>query len=702
MVTYKLENVSKSFGNKKDKFYALKNISLIFQSRGLTFIAGKSGSGKSTLLNILMGIEKISEGKIFYEHKKFSSFNEKRLSQFHLYEVSMIYQHYNLFNGLTAIENAIIPLLVKGESQSDAFKQAKAMFEEFNIDDLASQKVDTLSGGERQRVAIIRALLTKPKVLLCDEPTGALDSKNAEEIMKIIQKLSKKILVIMVSHNIHQIEKYADRVITLKDGQVVSDTNPFSHTKDYEPERKKHKYSSKWKKLFFFSHLKEHLKKNIFSFFVLCFGFVTSLLSVGFISSSSKSLDNLLFQSLNSCSAKVSDESIIKIENSPLNFIKVVRPDLSKIDENLYDIPSLKVMNNYEYLFSNYPEATFHKSVIDSPTLVPIYSFIDNEIISNLIVEGSIPTFDSIEDVVVNEEFVKTLNISNKDAINQEVIVSSIREISVPTDSLDTPIIKESFSYTLSLSIRGVIKEFGFLNSPKIYYSNLALEKYLAQRSMQNYSSYLGENISYKSYFESLGDNDQTTSYSYHLFVDNIKDIQRLYDKFNILKDESESLTIDSSYYESYSSYRSLLDTFSIALLVFTIICFLGINFILGMLSLSSFIEKKKESAILSCLGARSFDISSLFLDEVHLILFASFISSIGLTIPLQNLLNQIFENHYGLSHLFDIPYQSFYNIPFLIPVGMLIIFFVISSLFVLVPITIYKSNSLTEELRDE
>lgn len=703
MISYHLANVTKTFSKGKESVFALRNISLNLPTSGMVFISGKSGSGKSTLLNLLMGIERCSAGEITFFNKRITKLNDRKASKYHLDDVSMIYQHYNLFEELSAIDNVIIPLLMKGYSKIKAKEIATQAFQDYSIDYLIKQKVSTLSGGEKQRVAIIRAILSNPKVLLCDEPTGALDSKNGEEVIETLKQLSKKILVVVVSHNQAHIKKYADREIRLKDGIIENDTNPIYYSKEYvNKSKKKHHYSSKWKSILYFSHLKANLKKNIFSFSILLFGIVISLLSIGFVYGSKTSIDSLLYNSLSATSVKISDESIYEIEDSPLNLIKVVRPSLQKMDDYVKDYSSIKVMNNYDYLFPSYPEIKFHKESLENTSLVPIYSFKDNEIIDSLLISGYAPDSNNIEEVVVNDEFLKNTSQTASNILNQEINISFVREIAIPTGDIDTPIIKDTFSFNLSLIIRGVVKEFSFLNTPKIYFSNSALETYLKSQVMENYSLFFNERITYKTYFEMVNDDNPITSYSYNLFVNKKEDVNLLYDSFNFLKESEETLSIDSSYFEAYSSYANLLDSFSSALIIFSIICFLGINFILGMISLSSFIERKKESAILTCLGARSGDISSLFIEETHLVLILSFISSIGLTIPLQILLNKVFFQYYAMEGLFVIPYLSLMGIPLLLPLGLIVLFILVSTLFVLVPISIYKSNSLAEELRDE
>ncbi len=701
MPTFKLQCISKSFSMGKESFLALNSISLTFPNKGLISISGKSGSGKSTLLNILMGIEKPDEGNLFFNNKRINKQSDSQKSFFHLHQVSMIYQHYNLFDNLTALENVLIPLYMQGLSKSEATKKAKDLFYELDIEELMNNKVINLSGGEKQRVAIIRALAIKPLVLLCDEPTGALDTKNGDEIMKILKKLSKRILVIMVSHNQEQIEKYSDRKIVLDEGKIKSDTKELRFAGEFL-EKKKGRYSSKWSNKILLYHLKSNLKKNICSYLILSFGFVASLVSVGFIFGSSASFDNVMYSSLSVEYATISKETIYEVANSPLNLVKVVRPDYTDLDVALESIQNISISNNYDYVFSSYPETTFRKSVIDSPNLVPVYTFKNNEIINNLLVTGKAPFDSNIEEVVVNEQFVKQLNLNNESIIGNEIVISFSNELSIVTSDKNYPIIRDDISYNLSLIIRGVIKEFGFLNTPKVYYSTLALESFLKAKSMMNYSTYLGYNVSVKDYLDNVSNDSPASSYSYNVFVDNKSDILSMYELFNRLKSNENDIKINSTYLETYKSYRDLLDSFSTTLIIFIIICLLGLCFILAMIGLSTFIEKKKESAILSTLGAKSRDIISLFLSELHLVIVLSFISAVFLSIPITKLLNKVFASSYGLTNLFNIPYLSFYNIPLLLPIGLLFIFIIISSIFIVVPISIYKAKSLSDELRDE
>ena len=223
MSIFLLEKISKIFKTGSGDFYALKDVSISFPSTGLISIVGKSGSGKSTLLNILLGIEKPSSGVLKFNGKQINKMSDKAFSKYHLNDVSMVFQHYNIFSELSAKENVMLPLLMKGYSKSKADKIVTKYFNDFSLDYLIKQKASLLSGGEKQRIAILRAIVTSPKVILCDEPTGALDSKNSLAIMEMLKELSKKILVVHVSHNKTLVNRFSDRIITLKDGMVLLD-----------------------------------------------------------------------------------------------------------------------------------------------------------------------------------------------------------------------------------------------------------------------------------------------------------------------------------------------------------------------------------------------------------------------------------------------------------------------------------------------
>ena len=700
MSIFLLENLSKSFKTHNGDTFALKNINLSFPSTGLISIVGKSGSGKSTLLNILLGIERVTSGRLYFNNKDISKMSDKSFSQYHLKDVSMVFQHYNLFSELSAVENISLPLEMKGVSKSKATKKAKELLDSFSLTYLANQKANKMSGGEKQRVAILRAMITCPKVLLCDEPTGALDHQNSENIMQILKKLSKSMLIILVSHDKKLVQKFSDRIITLKDGEVVDDKQIFECF-NRNTSIHKCKYSSKWTSIFSRINFKLNIKKNIFSIIACTIGFASIFLSVGFYSGSQISQDNALKNNLAITHATASEKTFFDIENSPLSYEKSVRPSSFVIEKNLDDFKEVVYEPNLSYFFPPYPYCSYNGLSLDNFQFVPIYDISLSQYGSSLLVSGT-PPENNLFDVIVNEEFVKSLNRNNEDILDDVLNTSYSSSVSFPTGDLDNPFVSDEFSLNFDFRIAAVVKEFSFLNTPKIYYSYPAMKKEMDSLYLENISDYQNEQISYLDYLLNVNEDDPVSSYSYDLYLTSIDESTMFFDKIKELNDSESSFQIESTAYDIQQSYKTFIESFSTALFIFVIIAFVGVNFILGMISLSTFIENKKNSAILTCLGARHSSIQSIYLTENFTIVIISIFLSILLSIPIQILLNNVIYNSYSLDNLIAIPFMRFFGIPFALPLTLSIVALLFSTLFTLTPMLIYRHISLSDELRDE
>lgn len=220
----KLQELSKDYFIDKKPYRALHEVSLDFPSVQFVSILGPSGCGKSTLLNLIGGLDGITEGDILVDGKSLKSMSEKDLDSYRNNDVGFIFQDYYLIPHLSILDNIKIALAVRDYSESDMNEKSLQALASVGLQDMAKKKPNQLSGGQAQRVAIARALVTDPKVILADEPTGALDSETAKEIMTILKDLSKSKLVLMVTHNEELARDYSDRIIRLKDGKVESDS----------------------------------------------------------------------------------------------------------------------------------------------------------------------------------------------------------------------------------------------------------------------------------------------------------------------------------------------------------------------------------------------------------------------------------------------------------------------------------------------
>ena len=227
-----LKNISKNYeiGKKNSKEYqqveALKDVSIKFREHEFVSILGASGCGKTTLLNIVGGLDKYTSGDLVINGKSTKEFKDKDWDTYRNHSVGFVFQSYNLIPHQTVLQNVELALTLSGISKSERRKRAKEVLIRVGLEDKINARPNQLSGGQMQRVAIARALVNNPDVILADEPTGALDSKTSVQIIDLLKEISLEKLVIMVTHNPELAETYSTRIIRLKDGKLIDDTNP--------------------------------------------------------------------------------------------------------------------------------------------------------------------------------------------------------------------------------------------------------------------------------------------------------------------------------------------------------------------------------------------------------------------------------------------------------------------------------------------
>lgn len=355
-----LKGISKKYnGSKKE---VLKNINLVFDSKGLVTILGSSGCGKSTLLNIIGLIDKPTSGSIYFNGKDITYIRGRELDYYHHHHIGFIYQNYNLINSLN-VENNINLL------QNNELDVLKIL----SIEKYKKVIVKKLSGGEQQRVSIGRAIVNNPSILLCDEPTGALDSKTGDSIMKVLKRISKKKLVIMVTHDEKLANLYSDRIIRLKDGEIIDDTCVLS-IKNETPTYYKGKFKIKFSKILkiVLNNIKIKYKRNILMILAFSIGLLALSCVLGISNGFTRSLDNAEKNSLSEYPIYISETSTDALE------------ELDEIFE------SNKRSEDYIYSVK-----TINKNIIDNKLFnlidtidakYKVYNFItkDNKIITNV------------------------------------------------------------------------------------------------------------------------------------------------------------------------------------------------------------------------------------------------------------------------------------------------------------------------------
>ncbi|MBM7578101.1 ABC transporter ATP-binding protein [Jeotgalibacillus terrae] len=226
MTILEAKKIHKFYGNKFTKQEVLKGIDISIQKGEFVTIMGASGSGKTTLLNILSTIDRLSHGSLVIENEDLTKSKEKKLAEFRKHHLGFVFQDYNLLDTLTVKENILLPLSITSTSKKEAHAKFQSVAEDLGIEDIAGKYPNEISGGQKQRTSAARAFIHEPSIIFADEPTGALDSKAASDLLGKLTHLNEKrqATIVMVSHD-PVAASYSSRVIFIKDGQIYTQLN---------------------------------------------------------------------------------------------------------------------------------------------------------------------------------------------------------------------------------------------------------------------------------------------------------------------------------------------------------------------------------------------------------------------------------------------------------------------------------------------
>ena len=222
MEILRVENLTKIYGKKETQVVALDNVSFCVKKGEFVAIVGASGSGKSTLLHLIGGVDRPTKGKVYIDGKDIFALDDDKLAIFRRRQIGLIYQFYNLIPILNVEENINLPLALDNRKVSN--EELENMLSHLGLEKRRYHLPNELSGGQQQRTSIGRALITRPTIVLADEPTGNLDSKSSDEIVALLKKSNKELkqTIIMITHNL-EIAKMADRIIKIEDGKIISE-----------------------------------------------------------------------------------------------------------------------------------------------------------------------------------------------------------------------------------------------------------------------------------------------------------------------------------------------------------------------------------------------------------------------------------------------------------------------------------------------
>ncbi len=696
MKTLLIKNLTKRYQIGKDKvFVALKPTNLSFDSTGLVSIVGKSGSGKSTLINLLAKIDTPSEGEILYYGKPYSSFKKSDNPHFFNKEIGIVFQSYNLLDDETVLLNVMLPALIGGTKKVIAKEQALDVLEKVSIPrELFDTKASKLSGGERQRVAIARAIVNEPKIVFCDEPTGALDSTNSEKVMDILKEISKTSLVILVSHNLQIVKKYSDRIIELEDGLIIQDQKINSLVDNIRPTINKRKSGGSWIDKLASNNYKKRFKRNMFSTLALTITLTMFNLVCGFLNNKDNAIMNACYKQLDFGSGTISEEMTIG-GNGLLSLTKSTRPNLDDLLNKTEISKKYNICVNFSSILTQNIRILYDEQEIGDLIFTPVYSFNRQYIDSSLLVDGYFPYEDKLDYVVVNTTAFNLMKSAiGKNPLNELLFIDHSSETIYVTE--DEEYVSDTFYLNTYIKIVGVVKEINYLPSPKIYYCHSALEEYTKEVIVTNLSTYYNKDITWYDRVLNAENHSYISSYSYLLFLKNIDDKTSAFDKSVFPSNysfTSQSLILTDSLF-------NFLEVAEYGVILFLTITIIGAVLILSIMSFANFSDDHKESAILTSIGAREEEIQEIYLQESMANGIIALVLSTSLSLLLSLLINWAISRFIDLHNLIKLPFVIFLGHKFLFPLIIILFVILITSLSTIIPIVFSKKKSVKGELQ--
>ena len=481
----KLKNITKIFNTAGFKQKALDEVSINFRKNEFVSILGPSGSGKTTLLNIIGGLDHYTSGDLIINGVSTKDYTSRDLDTYRNHLVGFVFQSYNLIPHQTILSNVELSLTLSGVKKSERKRMAREALEKVGLKDHIHKKPMELSGGQMQRVAIARALVNNPDIVLADEPTGALDSATSSQVMELLKEIAKDKLVIMVTHNEELAKEYSTRIIELRDGKILGDTNSYDEIE--EKEEKNDARKSKKTSMSFFTALSLSLNnlltkkgRTILTAFAGSIGIVGIALILSLSSGVQNYISRVEEETLTSYPIKIGEETL----DIASTFLEgVMKKDDKKEDTQNGKIKSNDVMldslslisskvktNNLEN-FKNYIENEGEK-IKDYTTAINYTYGVDLQIYNTNTENGIIRAnpnniFDSIDMGIpknyINSADVFSVMLDNKELNNKmySVIAGKMpekyNELAIVVDKNNE--INDYVLYTIGLKNRKELKE---------------------------------------------------------------------------------------------------------------------------------------------------------------------------------------------------------------------------------------------------
>ena len=663
-----IKNISKSYEQ-----ILFNKINIKLPDNGLFFLIGESGCGKSTLLNIIAGLEKADEGNIYYQENEINDFDEFRKN-----EINFLFQDYGLIDSYDIKTNIYLSQILKRNQSDD--EEIFETLKRLNINKQLNTIVKDLSGGEKQRIALAKIILNPKNIILCDEPSGSLDEDNTFILFNELKELSKKSLIIVVSHDIEIANKFADEIINIKKQKI-------KYLKNYEISNLKLDKEEYLNNIPINRHIKLCFKylnirkgRTFLSIFSLVFVMLLLLICLSCSFSIENTLTNQSMKYINYNNIQISLEETTSIKGTGFSFVKSLRPEKQKIE---------KLIDGYHYQLSYSLDYIFNKAIIKN----------DGEIIScqlkpiDFLYQTSYKKYASklnnfsLNDVFINESLNKI--IGNNLTIDINCSIESSNENNKKT--------YDNFLFNSSLNVISVVDEFNFLSVPTIYYSNQAAIKYLRNQTIENASRIYKRKISYYDRISYLSrDDEDISSYCYHLYLDDT-DVEEV---VSLL--ENRGYVISSYPLETRKQLTNVFSSIEKVMKIFVSISFLIVLVLEGIVLYSFVVERKKEIGLLSTIGVKKIDIQKMFCLKGIFLTMISGMFSLLLINPILNFINLIINKYFSINKLLSLPLIKFGNVFFGFEATFLFFSFLIGGVCGMVPSFFISKIKICDVLREE
>mgnify|MGYP004508792791 CR=1 FL=1 len=690
-----LKQISKTYKSNNFECQALKNISLKFRKKEFVAILGPSGSGKTTLLNIIGGLDKYDSGELIINNKSTNKFKNRDWDAYRNNCIGFIFQNYNLINHINVLSNVEISMILSNFNIKKRKDSAVELLKNVGLEKYIYKKINQLSGGQMQRVAIARALINNPNIILADEPTGALDSKTSIQIMNLIKEISKDKLVIMVTHNYDLAKKYATRIIELKDGILISDSNPYNelsyNNDNFKVKKTSMNFISALK--LSFNNIKTKKWRTILTAFASSIGIIGIALILAISNGFNIQIDNLERNTLSSMPITITNYvnninnydknenieyptdkyiNIKDMQNSNFNHINKINEEYIKyiknINKNLIlgiDYKRLthlnligKNKNNYKYVNSEKLDFLTTPINFDNHNLLKEnYDLLYGKYPSNkfeilLVLNDKNQISNEIKEILdINKNKKK---FSFKSIINKELkLISNNDYYNFFNDYYN---INNNLEYlynsdnATSIKISGIIRgkkdKSAFLSDTSGIMIEEDLMQYIINQNKnsdivysQNKQNY---NILTGNIFNDESEKKELLSYlgAYdipnviNIYPKSFKDKNKIInylDKYNNDKNESDKIIYTDLGKTFISIFNNIMNTITFILISFSAISLIVSSIMIGIIIYISVLERTKEIGILRALGARKKDISRIFNAETFII--GTFSGTLGILV---------------------------------------------------------------------